>query len=240
LKLKYISQNNGDFDFIFVVILCYVTGHVLSFVSSITVEQYNVFIYKYPSKYLLNKEGSQAGWEDYYTSKKHTKNFLRTIVLFPLAPLVLMDLLFGHLLKFRKFFTRSINESLIPIIDKKLSKIYSESLLDPKDHIGETLIVEEYFLPVYHYLIEKSDKHYAKTQNYVALYGYLRNMTLISIITSWLLICNFDSQEKLFSCYLILGNLSLTYIFFLGYLKFFRRFSKEVIFGALALENKII
>lgn len=236
LKEKYVNQNNGEFDYIFVVIICYVVGHILTFISSITIEQYNVFIYKYPSKYLLNKKGSSAGWSDYYTKKKITKNFLRTIVLFPLAPLVILDLIFGHLLGFKKFFTRSINVSLIPLVDKKMAKIYSERLLEPKDHDGELHIVEEYFLPVYHYVIEKSDKHYTKSQNYVALYGFLRNMTLISLVTSWLLVFNIDPNEILFSCYLLLGNLLLTYIFFLGYLKFFRRFSKEVIFGAMAIE----
>ena len=233
---KFSKQNNKEFDDIFIIIFCYVTGHTISFISSITIEQYNIFVYKYPSKYLLNKVGSKAGWKDYFTKGQKTKNFHRFVLLLILAPLVIIDLIFGHFLKFKKFFTRSINNSLIPIVDKKLSKIYSERMLDINDHKGESYIIDEYFLPIYHYVIEKSDKHNLKSQNYVALYGFLRNMTLLSMITSWSLILFFNSSEIILSCYLLVGNLLLTYIFFLGYLKFFRLFSREVIFGALACE----
>lgn len=240
IKAKYIIHEQSEFDFIFVIILCYITGHILSFISSITIEQYNVFVYKYPSQSLLNKKNSKASFNDFFKSdffgQYRVKNLLRLCLLLLLFPLVLMDLFFGHLLGFKHYFSRSINESLIPLVDKKLAKVYSTRFLEETDHENETHTVDEYFLPVYHFLIDRSEVHHTKTQNYVALYGLLRNMTLLMVALSWLLAFSFNTNEILLSVYLILSSLCVTYIFFLGYLKFFRRFSKEVIFGVLSCE----
>ena len=42
--------------YIVTVIICYCLGHILSYLSSITVEKYSIWTLGYPSRYLLNHE----------------------------------------------------------------------------------------------------------------------------------------------------------------------------------------
>jgi membrane-anchored glycerophosphoryl diester phosphodiesterase (GDPDase) len=95
---------------------------------------------------------------------------------------------------------------------------------------------------LYHRQIRTSDTTFLRTQNYIALYGFCRSISLIFLIFSWIFFffcfsvdcCdhkNFNIVLELGICGLISSIVSA--IFGYGFLKFQRRFAEELVFSAL-------
>ncbi len=69
--------------------------------------------------------------------------------------------------------------------------------------------------------------------NYVAIYGFLRNLVLIFVCASWyyifpkLIKINLKSNVNWEYVYISLGLMILSFISFMAYMKFYRRYSLE-------------
>lgn len=222
----------------FYLVLSYLTGHILSFLSSFTIERYNIFIYGYPSNYLIKKADDKVGWKSYLKRSFGFKKFtLRLLLLIILAPLVLIDVFLGHFIGMKLFLTRSYSDDLVKLIIKKAEIVYENEFFLPEDHVDESYLVNDSYLPLYHYVILNSERHFSRTQNYVALYGVLRNTSFVSLILCWLMIFNFNDflNDKWF---LIPLTAFLSFLCFLGYVKFYRNLTEEVYFGMLSIKRR--
>ena len=218
----------------FYLVLSYLTGHVLSFLSSITIERYNIFIYGYPSNYLIKKEDDKSGWSKYYLcSYSKPKKALRIVLFIFLFPLIICDLLLGKILGMQFFFQRSYSDETIHLIEENAKYIYEKEIKIDKTRPTPEKIP---YLPLYHFLIEKSERHYTRTQNYVALYGVLRNSSFVALIICWLMIFNLNEflNDKWI---LIFITILISFICFLGYIKFFRNLTEEVYFGVISTKQ---
>lgn len=73
-------------------------------------------------------------------------------------------------------------------------------------------------------------------QNYVALYGFLRTMTLISTIFFWSAIWHFTITEfTIIKVITVLFFLSLvSFIFYMAFVKFWARFTLETLMALTA------
>ena len=84
--------------------------------------------------------------------------------------------------------------------------------------------------------MEHAPNHLPKMQNYVALYGFLRTITFLSVVLFWAVIiyslC--DAFSLGLSVRLILGGFVLSYILFMAFVKFYRRFSLEAMIALAA------
>lgn len=210
------------------VILAYATGHILSFISSITVERYSIWAFGYPSKYLL---GLSHGGYFSTTEKPLIRGILRTLVWLFLIPISLWDKLLGQLAGFRDLYAKKLDNLLIDILRRKIMDLIKKhgGVADPKDHGSAT--DHDYFRYVYHFAIENAPNHFDKMQNYVALYGFLRTLTLISIFFSWALIWHFldTPASKFIMIFLLFLSSVSSYVLFMGFTKFYRRFSLEAL-----------
>jgi hypothetical protein len=166
----------------------------------------------------------------------------RAFLLLSLFPLTLFDLVIGGILGMRYYYTKPFDSTLRKLINIKIKKIYEHGLLEENDHKESQYNFsrdEDWFSPLYHYLIDKSERHFQRTQNYVALYGFTRNIALIGVVFFWVYFSKdigpyFDLKK--FVILFITGF--VTYVFYMAYLKFYKKFHEEVYLGIFTIELK--
>jgi hypothetical protein len=155
-------------------------------------------------------------------------------------PISFFDLVIGHWCKFRELYAKPLDELLRDIIRNKLSALLTQ-------HAGLKNLPQntppsnsDFFRYAYHYAVENAPNHLPKMQNYVALYGFLRTLTLISVIFFWSIFW-YLCTGKLSLCiafeWLIFSSL-LSYVLYMSFVKFYRRFSLEALM-ALATTFKL-
>jgi len=215
------------------IISSYLVGHVLSYLSSEIIERYSVWKVGYPSKYLLG-----LGYPKYYdvAEPKVTRIVIRTLFAIVLLPITLIDLLLGNLFRLRELYAKPLDSVLVKLIRsdvEELIKMKSQKYLEPEDlKFGNV----DFFRFVYHFCVEKANNHFPKIQNYVALYGLLRTMTLISVIFFWFSFYFLFSDTNITIFPLAFFGL-LSYILFLDFMKFYRRFSLEALMALSSIIN---
>ena len=101
---------------------------------------------------------------------------------------------------------------------------------------------DDLFRLAYHYSYEHSSNHQPKIQNYVALYGFCRNVCLVFLLFSWVafitLLINILTNEGCWFNFLsTLTMLLMTYVFYCGFVKFYRRYTLEVFMAFSVLKT---
>lgn len=223
--LSHFSNLGFDKVLIF-IITSYLVGHIISFLSSISIEKMCNWKYGYPSKYLLlNKPNSYFDGKDKDTKVAGSKRCWRIIIRFCLWPCWLWDKIF----QLNKNYTTELDWFAIKAIKSKLTKLYIKLGIDPPP----TLEGIDFHRVINHYVFENNPGHQFKMVNYVSLYGLLRNICFVSMLLFWYLL--FVAIFSLcFSCQIDWGLLAilltLTIISFItmsGFVKFYRRYTLE-------------
>jgi hypothetical protein len=220
------------------VLISYVAGHLINYMSSITVERYSIWALDYPSRYLLNRE-----YSGYFGVSEHKtlRRFLRLFIAILILPVSVLDFLLGYLFGMRDLYAKKLDDFLITIIQNK-----SKKLIKSDKDLGFNAESEDHqkydsFRYIYHYAVEHSANHLPKMQNYVALYGFLRSLTLLSVILFWCLLWHvyfnpLPSQRA----YLEIACTSLlAFAFYIAFVKFYRRFTLEAFMAATVVNRKI-
>lgn len=203
----------------------YFLGHILSYISSITIENYANWHVGYPSKYLLGHiKASYFSEKDEYPK---TRKFLRIIVWLFLFPITFLDITIGILLNLKQLlYGRKLDDPiLISVINKKL---YALLKLTTGNKKGTTELNSGIFRIAYHHAVEHANQHFSKLQNYVALYGFTRTVTMVIVLLFWyLIILMVNNMELSFLVPLFILSF-LSFFSYLNFMKFYRRFSLEV------------
>lgn len=234
--IKHLSFDKAEIYIPF-ILLAYVIGHFLGFISPITVERYSLWAHGYPSKYLLG-----LGYNNYFDvkDKKFLRVTIRALVFVLLLPISVLDWLLGKKIGMYELYAKSLDPLLIAVLRKRI-----ESLIDDHANIanrekyGKAGAVD-FFRYVYHYAVENAPNHFPKMQNYVALYGFLRTLTLISIIMFWALLWHITT-DNFFFCkgwWLIISFAGLAFLLFMAFVKFYRRFSLEALMAMAVTYRK--
>lgn len=195
---SFVSSHMGVGVFLF-VLFSYITGHLLAYVSSITVELFYTWYYGYPTNYLLKSKGNYKH-QYLLNSKLGFTGMLGHL----LVSLFLLPILMGHffcerLLRMNSFIGRNLDDKLISSISGKVKQVclkigYNDaSVTDADVH-----------RVVMHYVYEHCQMHQVKFDNYVALYGLLRSVSFIFCLASfWQVIMLFlQHQPAEWSCVL--------------------------------------
>jgi hypothetical protein len=210
------------------VLAAYSIGHILSFVSSITVERYSIWAFGYPSKYLLGLK--HKGYFNVVESKP-VRIAMRIFVWLLLAPISVFDLLLGYFSGMRTLYAKSLDDQLIEILRNKINKLidYHAESNAPRQR-GKARDTD-FFRYVYHFAIENAPNHVSKMQNYVALYGFLRTLCLIAVIVFWSILyfsfIGLYTKVEIFN-YVAAASIA-SFLFFTAFVKFYRRFSLEAL-----------
>jgi hypothetical protein len=207
-------------------ILSYVLGHLISYISSITIEKYAVWKYGYPSKYLLDINALKF-WTG---AKKFHSIFWRICLIILLLPTVILDSILGHYFGFKNFYSNKLDPMLVKIIKLKTNNLLNKLGITTENGFEEGEGNNSDFNRIIlHYTYENSKNHQSKLTNYVAIYGFLRTFTLITNILFWYFIIHtyFFSDFDLISVYVIISISIISYIFFMSFMKFYRRYTLE-------------
>ena len=220
-----------------VVILAYVAGHLTAYLSSVTVEYFANSLFEYPSRYLLHKEsiGFKALCRKYFVSPLLARDinlgrFLWRVFVFVLMlPISIPLLLFGQFLRLNDFVVRPLDNYVRNSIQCKLIQLSRVLKLDTPDVNSEA----DYHRIVMHYVYLNIPNCQRKADNYVAIYGFLRAMTLIACLYfDYLLILQLGTldihADVNWDAMLILLLMGLLCnVLFMGFVKFYRRFTLE-------------
>lgn len=153
-----------------------------------------------------------------------------------LAPVSITEFLLNFALKYRDIYTKPLDALLINIIKAKMHQLLKEKsglTTFPEDtHATNT----DFFRFAYHYAVESAPNHYPKMQNYVAIYGFLRTMTLISVLFFWGMVWHaFSNTLNIWQKIVMIGCAALlSFIFYMAFNKFWRRFSLEAMMAIAA------
>ena len=219
------------------LILSYVLGHLLSYISSITVEKYAVWKYRYPSKYLLDINKNK-----YWTgAQKFHSYFWRLCLIFLLLPTAILDYILGHYFGFKFFYSSKLDPMLVKLIKLKINRLSNKIGMTSENGFkdGEANI-SDFNRIVLHYTYENSKNHQSKLSNYVSIYGFLRTFTLITNVFFWY----FTAHTLVYGAFNLKSNLTITgisivsYLFFMSFMKFYRRYTLEGLM-ILAIDNEI-
>ncbi len=221
------------------LIIAYLTGHLLSYLSAMTIEKFSIWSIGYPTEYLLhnlkNKQQKKSLFKfeflkKYYTPDKKPNFFiyvLRSLLLILLLPLFLPLSIASLLLNMHITIKKPMDSYLASYSMMKIKSYYKNENFKLKNKFLKEF---DWFRPLSHYVTENYPQHAQKIQNYVALYGFNRNICLMTISFFWFLLFK-SILENQFLCYfpIFLVFMFLAVVFYAAFNKFFRRYSLEVI-----------
>lgn len=155
VKINHTEEFQFD-KFLLFTIVSYSLGHLINFLSSITIERYANWKYNYPSKYLLNFTEDHRFWKGGFMII-----IWKIIMIVILLPVVIFDFLLGNIFNFKAFYTKGLDGFLVKLIkDKGLI------LFDKLSPIGQVDIRNYDFHRIFaHYTYENSKNHQNKLTN---------------------------------------------------------------------------
>ena len=209
-----------------IVILAYIIGHAIAICSAFLVEKYMNDTLQYPSIYLFWELNNNFKDEVKEGRGRKIKYFIIKTIL---CPIWLLDKTTSN-----KLYSRELTNELATPLWEKLTDSYQKIFSVDLNKLKTSYALQgDLFRLAYHYSYEHSSNHQPKIQNYVALYGFCRNVCLVFLIFFWialgtLIINSMAGNVSHFNVTATLVMLLMTYIFYCGFVKFYRRFSLEV------------
>jgi hypothetical protein len=218
-----------------IVILAYIIGHAIAICSAFLVEKYMNDTLQYPSIYLfweLNNHFKDV------VKKNWGRRFKYIIIKTILCPIWFLDLI-----TFNKLYSRELTKELATPLWKMLAKSYQYFFSVDLNQLKNNFALQgDLFRLAYHYSYDHSSNHQPKIQNYVALYGFCRNVCLVFLIFFWVALFTlsiniWSGNNSHFNLISTLAMLLITYIFYCGFVKFYRRFTLEVFMAFSVLKT---
>lgn len=222
--LFYESISKIDISAIFpLLLLAYLLGHILSYLSGLCIERYSIWTIGFPSAYLFKFKNHYGFFKVDNNKLPHV--ILRILNIIFLAPLVILDLFLGMLFGFRCLIAKPFNEKLQLIIIKKIINFVDEPDIRTSNELSQV----DWFRLIYHYASEHSDTHFRKMQNYVALFGFTRTTTLIFNICFWIVLVLKITYNIPYGITLMLVFSFFTYLLYGCFNKFYRKYTCEAL-----------
>jgi len=151
--------------------------------------------------------------------------------------------MFPDLITFNKLYSRELTKELATPLWNMLATSYQKFFSVDLNQLKNNFALQgDLFRLAYHYSYDHSSNHQPKIQNYVALYGFCRNVCLVFLIFFWVALCTlsiniWSGNNSHFNLISTLAMLLMTYIFYCGFVKFYRRFTLEVFMAFSVLKT---
>lgn len=230
---KQLPKNNslGDILSLFpLVISSYITGHLLSLSSSSVIEMYSKYKNGYPSTYLISGSKKKC----YFSFSKKSELAAKIFIFVLTFPISSFDTIF--------FFFRQDEEMSFklkaPVFEACKKILNDKFLVDTASMNESTGLDGDSFRLIYHFSFENSEQHANKLQNYVALYGFTRNISMAALVLFWLLLNLKVVFNFAIGVYPIIISAATAIVFYKGFVKFYRRYSLEAMMAACIIQAK--
>ena len=221
-----------------VLLISYLIGHILGFVSSVLIEKHATWMHGVPTNYLLG-HGKHSGYFDTAGEVPIASKFLRILSAAMIAPVSVIDGFLTKVIPLSKNYIRpldpilveasaSAHSAILKKLDVNLEK-YSEEQLDSFDVHKLTI----------HCSLEAAPAHVSSLRNYVVLYGFLRSVTLLMIISFWVIMIHLHGHFHWWQITMSLGLMAIIcFVCYAAYLKFRVRYHTEGIMALIASHAK--
>ena len=246
----YTSVVNDMFDiedeasvmmYVVCIIAAYVLGHVVALVSSLTVEKYANWKYGYPSQYLLKSYSRGRFFRDRPMNNPSInakskqwfffwKTVMKLFVLVLLVPITICDCALSKLLGIDYYYTRRLPGEQVSMIRAKSVNLYKALNIYSA---SRPVFQNDSHRIIHNYYYEKADGHSKRMDNCIAVYDFLRAMSLVFVVLFFVAlfkgIRSIDPEcpPDWTSISLIVGFFFMSYLCFMGFMKFYRKFSVE-------------
>lgn len=265
LQINAIEGDSWLIESLWLLVLSYLMGHVVSFLSSVTIEVFSHKMYKYPSDFLLlrlwkndeagnKKEGRKS--KDKAKGKKGLdapfilNGFLYTLIRIIILPISLPAYLLGRWLGFEYYYLKPLDDIYVWNINHRFRALMKKLnfYLGPGEdsktiQFGEERACKAYNSDfhriAYNYEYEKTKQHQSKMDSYIALYGFMRAASFLSVVLFWIFIIVLTKQSLWCTeAWLFMAIYSpLPYILFMAFMKFYRRHTLETFMCLLVDEE---
>ncbi|EGR2026956.1 hypothetical protein [Vibrio cholerae] len=240
LKLSLEDANNSTanqlLSFIPAVIFSYLLGHVLAIGSSAFIEAFTQYSNGYPSEFLFDVKPKAYLSSDTWGGQLGRVVLWCLILPISIFKFVLKDTLNIKMFNQAKPLPKPLREAAF---NKCLAILDQQIKVDTSKMKIENGIDGDYLRLLYHFVFENSERHAGKLQNYVALYGLTRNVSFVFIVLFWGALYSyfFATQFNIGQVH-IFSFAALAYIFYIGFIKFYRRYSLEAVMAASIFSEK--
>nr|WP_269782953.1 hypothetical protein [Photobacterium phosphoreum] len=238
LSLEKTSNSTASqlLSFIPAVICSYLLGHVLAIGSSALIEAFTNYSNGYPSEFLFDVKPKA-----YLSSDSFVGQIGRVVLWLLILPISVFKFVLKDTLKITMFNqAKELPKNLREATFNKCKTILSDHIKVDTSHIKlERGIDGDYLRLLYHFIFENSERHSGKLQNYVALYGLTRNVSFVFIVLFWAAVYSYFFATQLnIGLVHIFSFATLAYIFYIGFVKFYRRYSLETVMAATVFSKK--
>lgn len=222
-------------SFLYLVVVYYVVGHVLSYLSSITIERFSLWNFGYPSEFLMDQKSecnyfnrvvTNCGSHNCKTSTWRDKTI--RIILRLVIGVLLIPIIIPYWILSTGF---SIRDFIVKPLDCHTKKCVEVGIGQLEQRLGHDLTNDDvdYSRLIYHYYARKCPQFLSRTDNYVALYGFLRSSCLAFNILTIIVPMLWVSELDIISFLLLVASMSfISFVLFLAFMKFYRRYSLEI------------
>ena len=238
LSLENTSNSTASqlLSFIPAVICSYLLGHVLAIGSSALIEAFTNYSNGYPSEFLFDVKPKA-----YLSSDSFVGQIGRVVLWLLILPISVFKFVLKDTLKIKMFNqAKELPKYLREATFNKCKTILSDHIkVDTSQIKLERGIDGDYLRLLYHFIFENSERHSGKLQNYVALYGLTRNVSFVFIVLFWAAVYSYFFASQLnIGLVHIFSFATLAYIFYIGFVKFYRRYSLETVMAATVFSKK--
>lgn len=240
-SLLSFEKDEATMGYVMCIIIAYVLGHVVALLSSITVEKYINWKYGYPSNFLLKSYSRKRYFRgrrmnNSGINEKRQKQFmrrkriLRGIVLFLIAPISLLDAFLSWRLGVDYYFTRKLPKQQVSMIRAKSTNLYKELNIYS---FNRPVFQDDFHRIIHNYYYERAGRHSRRMENCIATYDFLRSMSFVFVVLFFVVLIggvlsiNFSLPIDWKRIAFIMGYAILSYVCYMGFMKFYRKFTIE-------------
>lgn len=241
LKLSTDTDTNAV-QYVVYIIIAYLIGHLVSLLSSITIEKYSIWKYGYPSEFLLTDytrgdyltresemDNSKIEDEKEMGRYRSYKKIARIIIFIIILPVSIADVVFSKF-GIDYYYTRKLSGFQISMIKGKCALLFRSLGLS---YNLDNIFAGDNHRIVHNYYYENADMHKNRMDNCIAVYDFLRAMSFVACIVFLCLLgrslttINFHYQIDWKQIIEIVSIGAVAYLFYMGFLKYYRKFTLE-------------
>lgn len=184
-QLYRLSEGNTFIGAVLFVVFAYITGHIVSYLSSVTIELFYTWCYGYPTDYLFADSGT-IRLKPVIPDRIAVSHIVwRLVICISVFPVVIAHYVFERLFNMHRFISKPLPAEAQKVIFKSANQYFKamgfrDDLFPDADKLPEKDIDAHRF--VMHYVYEHCHEHIVKFDNYVALYGFLRSLSFVLCI----------------------------------------------------------
>jgi hypothetical protein len=212
--------------------LGYLLGHLIGFASSILIEKSALWRHGDPAKFLCH--GHSEGYLAVGGEVPLFSKILRMITFVLVWPISVADWIFTSIIPVAKNYIRPFDPMVKEAVGSAVADLWIKLGLS-MEHTDDPPWTHDIERLALHCAIESAPVHLSMMRNYVVLYGFLRSICLLFVVSCWIILFHaIYAYQNLLIWASLLGFVSLAFLTYAAFLKFWIRYHKDSLMAFVA------